>query len=32
MPILKEILEKTKAAIEMIETDGFEAAQNRFNG
>ncbi len=30
--IVLEILEKTKAAIETIETEGFEIAQSKFNG
>lgn len=31
-PLVKEILDKTLAAIETIQTEGFEAAQSKFNG
>lgn len=30
--LLKEVLEKAKAAVEMIQTDGLDAAQTKFNG
>lgn len=30
--IVKEVLEKTKSAIEMLQTQGLEIAQSRFNG
>jgi peptidyl-tRNA hydrolase, PTH1 family len=30
--LVKEILEKTKAAVETIQTDGLEIAQSKFNG
>jgi peptidyl-tRNA hydrolase, PTH1 family len=30
--LVKEVLEKTKAAVETIQTDGMETAQSKFNG
>jgi PTH1 family peptidyl-tRNA hydrolase len=31
-PLVKEILEKAKGAIEILQTQGLEASQSRFNG